>query len=235
MAQFNWTGRTVKGSSVSGTLEAPSKEQALQQLQSQKIFVVSISSSSPDVPGMAQGSWPSGYGPTTTRTIDWSRFILRFGIGLCMLIGAFLILTTSRGVVIHCGPAIRGSGYDCTLDTSIAGFYPLYSEEIRNAHSSTSEIKIEGTHASRTGKPSGTIKRTRVVTAGESRNLATEWLAYPMKSSESTATSLNAYLSSTTKQSYDARLIETPPTLLSLTLFLTGTFVVIWALRKINS
>ena len=106
MPQFNWSGKTPDGHSVSGTMESTSKEAAVSALRGKNIAVSSILE-------RADG-----------LNFQWGRIFL----GLLLLAGGALMGVVAKGTRVECARA--GAGYDCKIMTTMAGFHVLESESV---------------------------------------------------------------------------------------------------------
>jgi hypothetical protein len=202
MPQFHWSGRTRNGQTASGTIDAPSKEAAVNALRAQNVMVTSIST--------REGAGSSGVGQRLARVV----------LGLALLGGATLMGMISKGARIQC--ARSGAAYDCTIDTTMAGIRTLYTENTRGARSVTVETHV--------GRGKRATKSSRLVFTGDARPLATEWMQSVMPASEHVAREINQAFAQQ-KASVDAWQIEAAPAAVALILGIIGLWILMRSLR----
>lgn len=198
MPPFYWTGRTHDGRTVSGTIEANSKEAAVNALRAKNVTVATI----------AEGT-----------AAPRSRFA-RIVLALALLAGATLMGMISKGARIQCTRG--GAGYDCSIETTMAGVHTLYTESARGARTVSAE-----THYSY-GKRR--TRSDRLVITGEGRPLATEWLQSVMPRAEHVANQLNQAFAQQ-KASANAWQIEAAPAAVALIMGIVGLWILARSVR----
>ena len=193
MALYRWSGRTSSGQELSGTIDAPSKDEAMLKLRNQNVSITAITP-------QAAGDLLIG----TSVVPGWKGRLVRILLGLLLLGGATLMSMIAKGARIQCSRS--GASYDCTVETNMAGFHALYAEEIRGVRSAAAEERTAPT-SNRGGR--GT-KTTRVVVAAEKNTLATDWMAHPLPSSERVAQQINNRFAQQSA-SFGTWQVESPP------------------------
>jgi len=145
-----------------------------------------------------------------------------FIFALALLAGAALMSTMAKGMRIRCTRA--GAAYDCTIETLMGGYRPLYAEDVRGVREVTQERR-EGVSGKR-----GRAASSRVVMAGEKRTIATEWLQSALPTSAQVVEALNRELARGAA-SAEAWQIEAAPMGVALVFGIVGLVVLFRALR----
>src|SRR5690242_5678765 len=130
---------------MSGTLESNSREAAMEELRKNGITVTAIDA--------------------VARRPARLKFFL---FALVLLAAGGLMSTIAKGARIRC--ARNGGAYDCTIETLMGGYRTLYAEEARGVRGATEEHR-----AGSGGRRGGSAASSRVLIAGESRTISTEW------------------------------------------------------------
>ena len=201
MPQFQWSGRTSDGRTVSGTIVAESEEAALTQLR----------------PHAAVTSISRGPAPASRLGARLGRIVL----ALALMGGATLMGMISKGSRIQCTRA--GAAYDCTIDTTMAGFRTMYTENIRGAQ--TVSVETQYGHGKRA------TRSDRLVLSGTGRPLATEWMQSVMPRAEHVAKELNQAFAQQ-KASAGGWQIEVAPAAVALILAIVGFAVLLRAVAS---
>ncbi|MGZ4809848.1 MAG: hypothetical protein ACXV7D_11035, partial [Thermoanaerobaculia bacterium] len=173
-------------------------------LRSQGILVTSVKSTRGDVDDL---------GDTTAAPMLPSRgragCLVRVAFGVATLAGAMLLASISHGTVIRCN-RVGDNSVTCSVETNIAGYYPLFSEEVAHVEGATAEnAKIESRDA-RTARTS-TSTNHQVVVRGAKRTVRSESMSYPLgTSSDAIAAGVNRFLTSSDRE-YRAWQVEIIP------------------------
>jgi hypothetical protein len=179
-------------------MESTSKEAAVAALRAQNIAVSSILE-------QAQG-----------LHVRWGRILF----GLLILAGGTLMALVAKGTHVDCTRA--GAAYDCTVDTTLAGFHTLYSETITKANAVSVEKRsaISGKH----GRPAS----SRLIVATVSgRTSSSEWLQNAWPGSDHVAAQINQALAQQ-KDSVSVWQVEIVPMIVAAVLAITG----LWLLAR---
>jgi hypothetical protein len=207
---YRWRGRSPGGESRSGSLEAESKEAVVKSLRAVNIVVETITETA----------------ATSTRTGGAGRIV----VGLLVLGGAVLMAMIGKGTRVHC--TRTATAYDCTMETNMAGFRPLYAEDIRGARSAKDEISTSESYDVKT-RAQVKAERHRLVLAGETSTLASEWMAHPMASCDWAAGTLNENFAKRQKPSFDTWQVETPPVAVALVLAIAGLLLFLSGVQRL--
>ena len=209
MPSYQWTGHTGAGETQSGSLDAPSKEVVLAALKAQTITVATI----------------------TERTASSQRGggMARMFLGLVLIGGAILMAMIAKGTRVHC--TRTDAAYDCTMQTTMAGFRVLYAEEIRGARSAADETKTSSSYDSRQHR-SSSRETHRLIITGEKSTLASEWMAYPMASNDWAVGTLNENFTKREAAAFDTWQIEVPPVAIALVLAIVGLLLLLSGMRR---
>lgn len=209
MPSYQWTGRTSAGDALSGSLEAPSKDDVVVALRARNIVVNTIT---------------EGMGSTRRGGAG------RIAVGLLLLGGAVLMALIAKGTRIHC--TRTAAAYDCTMETNMAGFRVLYAEDIRGARSATDETRTSDSYDSKT-RTRSTSERHRLVITGEKSTVASEWMAHPMASCDWAAGTLNENFAKRQAASFETWQVETPPAAVALVLAIVGVLLFLSGVRRL--
>ncbi|MEK6375909.1 MAG: hypothetical protein AABO58_24800 [Acidobacteriota bacterium] len=209
MPMYQWTGRTRSGEAQSGSLEASSKEAAIAALRAGNILVNTITE--------RMGSTRRGGAG-------------RIAVGLLLLGGAFLMAMIAKGTRIHC--TRTAAAYDCTVETTMAGFHVLYAEDIRGARNATDEKKTSDSYDSKT-RTRSTSESHRLMLAGATSTVASEWMAHPLASCDWVSGTLNENFAKRQAPSFETWQVETPPAAVALVIAITGLFLIASGVRRI--
>lgn len=209
MPLYQWSGHTSAGQALSGSLEAVSKEAVLTALRAQNIQVTTVTERT----ASAQGG---GIG--------------RLFVGLVLMGGAILMAMIAKGTRVHC--VRTPAAYDCTMQTTMAGFRVLYAEDIRGARSATDEKRTSSSYDSRQHR-STSSEAHRLILTGEKSTLASEWMAYPMASADWAAGTLNDNFTKRQAPSFETWQVETPPAAVALVMAIAALLLVASGMRRL--
>lgn len=209
MPLYQWTGRSRSGEAQSGSLEASSKEAAIAALRAGNILVNTIT-------GRTGSTRRGGAG--------------RIAVGLLLLGGAFLMAMIAKGTRVHC--TRTAAAYDCTMETTMAGFHVLYAEDIRGARNATDEKRTSDSYDSKT-RTRSTSESHRLMLAGATSTAASEWMAHPLASCDWAAGTLNENFAKRQAPSFDTWQVETPPAAVALVVAITGLFLIGSGVRRL--
>jgi hypothetical protein len=206
---YQWTGSTGAGETRSGSLDAPSKEAVLAALKAQNITVATITE--------------------RTASSQLGGGIGRMFVGLVLIGGAILMAMIAKGTRIHC--TRTDAAYDCTMQTTMAGFRVLYAEDIRGARSATDEKRTSSSYDSRQHRSSSS-EAHRLILTGEKSTLASEWMAYPMASTDWAVGTLNENFTKRQAAAFETWQVEVPPAAVALVLVIVGLLLFLSGARR---
>lgn len=208
MPLYQWTGHTSGGQTQSGSLQAASKEAVLAALRGRNIQVATI---------------------TERTATSQGGGIGRMFVALVLIGGAILMAMIAKGTRIHC--TRTDAAYDCTMQTTMAGFRVLYAEDIQGARSATDERRTTSGYDTKSRSRTSSESH-RVVIAGDKTTLASEWMAYPMASADWAVGTLNENFTKRTATSFETWQVEVPPAAVALVLALVGLLLFLSGARR---
>lgn len=197
MPQFDWSGRTGGGQSVSGTIESTSKEAAVAALRAKDIAVSSILEQAGGL------------------HVRWGRILF----GLLILAGGALMGIVAKGTRVDCARA--GAAYDCTVGTTLAGYHTLDSETVRGANA----VSVEKREAI-SGKRGRPASSRLIVAAMRGRPFSTEWLQNAWPASDHVAAQVNQAFAQQ-KAAVSAWQVEIAPMIVAAVLAITGLLLLV--------
>jgi hypothetical protein len=127
--QFAWTGRDKTGNTLTGNLQAESKEEVIRKLLTSHVAVTDVR----DVDGESLGE---------VRGRDYKRTFKFLFLALMIIVGAAAMTLLSPVDVIRCTP-----DRSCTVEHSLAGVYVMDREQAANltaAEGTTNRVTISG-------------------------------------------------------------------------------------------
>ena len=122
MPQFNWSGRDAGGRSISGTLDAPNKEQVVLQLKKSGVVADEVRELGAD--------------GTLVPSRDYKTTFKFLFLALLLIAGAAAMTLISPVDVIRCAP-----DRSCVIEHRLAGLYVFDNEQASNL--TTAEVTSE--------------------------------------------------------------------------------------------
>ena len=231
MPTYSWNGRTKNGQSISGTLDAESRDEVVAALQERGIMVGSVAGADRATAPPEGASWQAIQ--VAAGDGRWRAFATRALMGSLLLVGGFFLMSISTGVWIDCARDPSDESYRCRVEKRMAGVRLFSDENLQRARSAASGEMTSGSYDRRTGY-SG-LTRTRVVITGPYGSVATEWMAYPIPSSPIVASRLNRFFEGQGQPTFKSRQIESAPVGAAIVVTIVGLVFVWSALRRLLS
>ena len=231
MPTYHWNGRTKNGESISGTLDAASRDEVVAAPQGRGIVVTSVAGADRAAAPPEGASWQAIQ--VAAGDGRWRAFATRALMGSLLLVGGFFLASIATGIWIDCAREPSDESYQCRVEKRMAGVWLFSNENLQRARSAASEERTTGSYDRRTRYSS--LTRTRVVITGPFGSVASEWMAYPIPSSPIVVNRLNRFFEGQGQPTFKSRQIESAPVGAAIMAAIVGLVFLASALSRLLS
>ena len=142
----------------------------------------------------------------------------RLVIAVVLIIAAIFVFTFANVCVIRCHSIVKGNEYQCSIETSMGGFFSKSESQIESARTVKAEIG-DG---------------SRVIISNDQTTIATPWLQHPFHSSEEVANEINTQFDFRSLTSFQLYQVEGAPAAISAAMLLIGISMLFSSVRKMT-